>query len=229
MGTFVIGDLHGASKALEQCLQRSGFDPEKDTLIQLGDVCDGHNDVYDCVEMLINIPNLVAIRGNHDTWLLEFIETDFHPVYWTYGGLGTLRSYLDYAGKSGKYRSSGSGYKTALEAADIPKSHKNFFASQQLYHVDAHNRCFVHAGFRNNLPFDQQRAEDFYWNRSLWEEAIAKSVTLSSDGLKETYLITPHFSEIYLGHTATLKWGTDQPLNAFNIWNLDTGDRKSVV
>jgi len=39
--TLVIGDIHGAYKALVQCLERSGFDKEKDTLITIGDVCDG--------------------------------------------------------------------------------------------------------------------------------------------------------------------------------------------
>ncbi|SEK54121.1 hypothetical protein SAMN05421740_10226 [Parapedobacter koreensis] len=40
------------------------------------------------------------------------------------------------------------------------------------------------------------------------------------------------FSEVYLEHAPT-NWGTDKPLNAFNIWNLDTGtghsDRLSIM
>jgi serine/threonine protein phosphatase 1 len=31
------------------------------------------------------------------------------------------------------------------------------------------------------------------------------------------------FDEIYLGHTPTTNWQTDQPMKAFNIYNLDTG------
>ncbi|ULT39930.1 metallophosphoesterase [Niabella defluvii] len=126
MKTFVMGDLHGAYKALDQCLLRCGFDPVNDTLIQLGDVCDGHSEVYECVEVLINISNLVAIKGNHDVWFQEFLETDFHPVYWIYGGVGTIRSYLNHAGKPGMFRSSGSGYKTALESSNIPQAIKIF-------------------------------------------------------------------------------------------------------
>jgi serine/threonine protein phosphatase 1 len=48
MRAFVIGDLHGAYKALEQCLDRSGFDYENDVLIQLGDIADGYPEVYEC-------------------------------------------------------------------------------------------------------------------------------------------------------------------------------------
>ncbi|MCH5685552.1 metallophosphoesterase [Niabella sp. W65] len=223
MKTFVMGDLHGAYKALDQCLLRCGFDPVNDTLIQLGDVCDGHSEVYECVEVLINISNLVAIKGNHDVWFQEFLETDFHPVYWIYGGVGTIRSYLNHAGKPGMFRSSGSGYKTALESSNIPQAHKDFFAAQRLYYIDDQSRCFVHGGFKNELAFDKQREQDFYWNRNLWEAAITKSLSQPDDCGNERYITIPEFKEIYLGHTPTLRWGLNQPLNAFNIWNLDTG------
>ena len=39
--TLVIGDVHGNHRGLLQCLERSGFDKENDTLISLGDVADG--------------------------------------------------------------------------------------------------------------------------------------------------------------------------------------------
>lgn len=76
---IVMGDVHGAYKALVQCLERSGFDYEKDTLIQLGDIVDGYPDSYECVEELLKIENLIAIKGNHDGWFDLFIKTDYHP------------------------------------------------------------------------------------------------------------------------------------------------------
>lgn len=45
MKRFVVGDIHGGYKALAQCLKRSEFDPEKDFLISLGDICDGWPEV----------------------------------------------------------------------------------------------------------------------------------------------------------------------------------------
>jgi serine/threonine protein phosphatase 1 len=72
MRTFVMGDIHGAYKALLQCLERVSFDKDKDSLIQLGDVADGFEQVYDCVEELLKIRNLVAMKGNHDEWLNQF-------------------------------------------------------------------------------------------------------------------------------------------------------------
>lgn len=98
---FVMGDIHGAYKAMVQCFDRSGFDPGTDTLIQLGDVVDGHPEVFECVELLLTVSNLIAIRGNHDGWFEEFFDTDLHPVFCTYGGRSTLISYLDHAEKKG--------------------------------------------------------------------------------------------------------------------------------
>lgn len=51
MRTFVLGDIHGAAKALEQCFERSEFDKKNDLLIQLGGVVDRHDEVFECVEI----------------------------------------------------------------------------------------------------------------------------------------------------------------------------------
>jgi serine/threonine protein phosphatase 1 len=32
-----------------------------------------------------------------------------------------------------------------------------------------------------------------------------------------------HYSEIYIGHTPTLNFLKDKPMNAVNVWNVDTG------
>ncbi len=87
--TFVMGDIHGAHKALQQCLERAPFDKDKDTLIQLGDIADGFGEVHDCVEELLKIRNLIAIKGNHDEWLNQFLQTGYHPMAWNKGGAAT--------------------------------------------------------------------------------------------------------------------------------------------
>lgn len=223
MGIFVLGDLHGAAKALDQCLDRSGFDRNNDVLIQLGDVVDGYDEVFECVETLLGVKNLIAIKGNHDDWFHEFLTTDFHPRFWTYGGLGTIRSYLKHTGKPGMFRATSAGYKTALVSSDIPASHRDFFSRQRLYYVESDNRCYVHGGFKPGVPFNKQRPEDFYWDRTLWEHAYQQKLLAGGEGAQDVFGVVPDFSEVYLGHTPTINWDTDQPLNAFNVWNLDTG------
>lgn len=220
MRTFVMGDIHGAHKALLQCLERAGFDYEQDRLIQLGDVADGRPEVYQCVEELLKIRNLVAIKGNHDVWFKEFIETDFHPVYWTHGGKGTILSYLEYKDGKKVCIASGSGFKTSLSSADIPTAHKHFFSKQKLYYITEDLRCFIHAGFDRYVKFKQQKESTYYWNRDLWLEALRFK---ENGGLLTDFEMTTPFKEIYIGHTPTTNWGTDQPMTAFNITNLDTG------
>lgn len=231
MKTFVLGDIHGALNALKQCFERCSFDLTNDTLIQLGDITDGYPDVAECVELLLKVQNLVSIKGNHDDWFDEFINTDFHPQFWNYGGLGTLTSYLRGSGKPGMFRRSGSGYKTALISSDIPVLHRHFFRKQQIHYIDEKKRCFLHGGFLLGIPFDQQPPQEFYWNRTLWENVYQQKLLTIHDGKQDLDFPVKHnlgtpvadFSEVYLGHTPTTNWGSDQPLNAFNIWNLDTG------
>lgn len=217
---MVMGDVHGAYKALDQCLKRSGFNYENDILVQLGDVTDGYPEVYECVEELLKIKQRITLKGNHDVWFDEFIKTGFHPFYWTYGGKGTLISYLKHAGKKNGYFASRSGFKTSLASADIPISHKDFFNNQQLFHIDHQKRCFVHAGFNRNVSFYKQRQQDYYWDRTLWKEAMEQ---MAGSANKEKFDIVTRFKEIYIGHSPTIHWGSDIPLMAYNIINMDTG------
>ena len=96
---------------------------------------------------------------------------------------------------------------------------------QQLYHIDEKHRCFVHGGFQPGVPFGQQRPQDFYWDRTLWQNAYQRKLLTSGDQKSDPSGPVPGFSEVFLGHTPTTNWGSDRPLNAFNIWNLDTGAR----
>src|SRR5690606_31149154 len=114
MRTFVLGDVHGAAKAIEQCFERSGFDKRNDVLIQLGDIVDRHDEVLECVEILLQVDKLIALKGNLDDWLDDFLRTDTHPRDWTYGGLDTVKSYLKHAGKAEVFREKGEGYVTNL-------------------------------------------------------------------------------------------------------------------
>lgn len=223
MRTFVMGDIHGAHKALQQCLERSAFERNKDTLIELGDIADGFGDVYDCVDELLKIPNLIAIKGNHDEWLNTFIRTAWHPKGWMFGGAATALSYLRAIGKEDKLLASGNGYKTALNPEDIPESHQQFFRCQQLYFIDDLNNCYVHGGFDRHQEFKGQRPEIYYWDRELWSAALSYHVFERYQKDNKNFQMTTPFNEIFIGHTSTINWKTDKPMKAANIYNLDTG------
>lgn len=199
--TFVIGDIHGGYKALLQVLERSGFDYENDTLISLGDICDGWSEVFECVEELLKIKNLIAIRGNHDQWFYEYIRTGFHGAQWEQGAHATKNSY---------------GKRSMM----IPETHEKFFGTQLNYYIDDQNRCFVHGGFNRHFSIkDQSVPYIYYWDRDLWMQALSYTTIIEGYPFK----MFDKFKEVFIGHTSTTNWKTDKPMHAANIWNLDTG------
>jgi serine/threonine protein phosphatase 1 len=226
MSTYVIGDLHGQFQSLKQCLAKCNFDYNKDTLIQLGDVVDGGEEVFECVEELFKIKNLIALKGNHDDWFLDFIRTGFHPEAWTYGGVSTIKSYATNVGKTPIIKKTRQGYKTSLNADDVPLSHKHFFESQRLYYIDINNNCFVHAGFNPFQPFHEQPASIYYWDRILWQSAMNWQTKAKHSIDIEPFELVTKFNNIFIGHTNTMVWGIDKPLKVENIYNIDTGASK---
>lgn len=222
MSTFVMGDIHGGYKALLQCLQRSGFRYKQDTLIQLGDIADGFDEVFECVEELLKIKHMIAIRGNHDDWFLEFIQTGRHPQRWAQGGEGTLRSYCQAMGKEAVMPYIGLIDPAVLKPAEIPATHRRFFELQRLYYTDTNNNCFVHAGFNRHRPIEEQEELTYFWDRLLWRQALSYEAFDRYNKMGLFRMATP-FREVYIGHTRTTMWETDQPMKAANIFNIDTG------
>lgn len=223
--TYVIGDIHGNHKALIQCLKRSGFNKKEDTLIQLGDIVDGYSEVYECVEELLSIKNLIAIRGNHDDWFRSFLNEEDHPVNWLQGGLATLQSYCKYTNNS--YTVISNGFKTDLNVKEISINHINFFNNQFPYYIDSNNRLFVHGGFNRHFFIEDalyNTESILMWDRDLWMAALSyKEIENKIIGNKGRFKTENNFEEIFIGHTTTMNWNTDKPMKGANIWNLDTG------
>lgn len=222
--TLVIGDIHGNYKGLIQALQRSNFDYENDTLISLGDVVDGHSQSYEVVEELLKIKNLIAVKGNHDDWFNTWIKTGNNPTNWGQGQAATGYSYMRYLGIPETLN----GLMYNLIYQDVPFEHRKFFATQLPYYLDNENRLFIHGGFNRHYPLDEQDEFTFWWDRDLWGQALSyKSMTGNPkpDGTfhKPKFKMVGDFKEVFIGHTSTQFWGENQPMNAANIWNMDTG------
>ncbi|ELR69525.1 serine/threonine protein phosphatase [Fulvivirga imtechensis AK7] len=193
MRQFVIGDIHGACKALIQCLERSGFDYEHDQLICLGDVCDGWPETNQAIEELLKIQNLVFILGNHDLWALEWATGGEAKNIWlSQGGDATIRSYPD----------------------GMPDSHIRLLKEAH-YYFDDRKRLFVHAGIDPEVPIEIQSADIFLWDRSLFRRAIANMHE------KRECCITG-YNEVYIGHTPIHHYQMT-PMKCCEIWLMDTG------
>ena len=194
MKTFVIGDIHGHLKPLQQCLKLSNFDKQQDRLICLGDVCDRGKQVKECIDELLTIPNCIFILGNHDSWALEWATSGNVPEgWWDQGGMLTAMSYQN----------------------GMPKEHIKFLTDAKVYFIDQ-NRLFVHAGFDPNLPIEQTPKEILIWDRTLIKQAQQTNLT------NPNHKFGP-YDEVYIGHTPTINFGHRDPKKYCNIWDIDTG------
>jgi serine/threonine protein phosphatase 1 len=238
MRKIVVGDIHGRAKALEQCFERSKFDFQNDTLISLGDITDGGSEVYECVELLLQVENLIPIRGNHDQWFVDWIETGIHPAKWLQGGYGTLRSYIKNIDETIQVAGRHNGYITGLNPSDLPDTHIRFWKSQAIKYIDEENRCFVHGGFNRNSSIREQSPDFLIWDRELWNQAMSYEFSNSENNLNSigSFKMVDDFKEVYIGHTTTMCWNYKKlykgdhrntpivdPIKAGNIYNLDTG------
>ena len=165
--TFVIGDIHGAYKALVQVLKRADFDYENDMLISLGDVADGWTEVAECFEELFKIKNLIYIRGNHDQWLKDWLKKGLKPDVWTMqGGRNTQDSYLKHP--------------------EFKNKHLDFLKNTPFYFLDEENRLFVHGGIDPNLSLEKQDKMYMMWDRTFWNNFLGTSKEVKP--YKEIYI-----------------------------------------
>ena len=217
MKKFVVGDIHGAYKALIQCLERSGFNKEKDQLITLGDIADGWSEVPKVVDELLTIPNRIDIRGNHDWWLNDWLQNGIAPHYWLeQGGQASMDAYISLMDDPmDKY-------------TGTIERHKKFFNNQHYYYLDDDNRLFVHGGLNWHIDIKQNNKKELMWDRHafqaacFWELEVMRNPTTKKNYFKD-------YKEVFVGHTATnhgiwrLTQGSLEPVNVSNMWNLDQG------
>ncbi|MBN1145392.1 MAG: metallophosphoesterase [Bacteroidales bacterium] len=194
MKRFVIGDIHGAHKALVQCLERAEFDKRKDLLICLGDLSDGWPDCYQVIEELLTVSKLVLIRGNHDVWLSAWFEKGDAPDIWlSQGGSSTIHSY------------------TTL----VPETHKQILRTAVKYYI-LDDMLFVHGGYDTKKPIEEQEEDQLIWDRSLVEHALMHRHFRDNNQLTK-------YKKVFVGHTPTLVYKSTLPIEAYGVVMMDTG------
>ena len=224
-----MGDIHGEHTKLLECLQGVKFDYEKDTLIQLGDIVDRGAKSFECVETLLKIKNLIAIRGNHDDCFKQWLERPSECLLFNQGCEETIKSYFENCCPHRQLVRKFSGISTDFQLSDLPQSHIKFFFETQLpYYIDKDNNCFVHGGFnRHYLIEEQDELASLWWDRDLFYAALSWGQMEPGDEQKYPnrgkFKTKNNFKEIFIGHTPTVSWKTTKPINAANVWNLDTG------
>jgi len=204
--TFAIGDIHGGLKALIQVLDKAKITAD-DTLIFLGDYVDGWSQSAGVISYLIELQKTnkcIFIKGNHDIWCEDWLESQKKDDFWLlHGGILTIESYTDQHDKS---------------------EHLEFFKNMKNYYLDEQNRLFTHAGFSSmhgvsKEPYDS----NFSWDRTLWELALVLKETKLDKSSPFYPKRLKHYHEIYIGHTPTTNYNINEPIEAHNVINVDTG------
>ena len=205
--TFVVGDIHGAYKALVQVFEKVEL-RENDRLIFVGDYVDGWPESALVIEYLISLSDkypCTFIKGNHDVWCGAWLAGEDPDKTWLENrGMSTILSYQDFGMKN-------------------RSKHADFFSNLADYYVDEKNRLFIHAGFTSQKGLlEEAFSFNFNNDRTLLETALAMDKNLTPDSIFYPKRLAL-FAEIFIGHTPTMKYNVDIPLNGGNLWDVDTG------
>jgi len=146
MRRFVIGDIHGCSKALRTLIE--AIEPTaEDELIFLGDYIDRGPDSKDVVDQILQLKQrcqVKALRGNHEIMLVGVALHGLEDEIWLENGGST--TVASYGGKLDK----------------IPESHLDFF-QQLLAYYETDDAIFVHAGYGHLAEMDDLDDTTLYW------------------------------------------------------------------
>lgn len=207
MRTFVIGDIHGALKAVNQIIKKANI-TSKDTLIFLGDYVDGWSESPQVLDFFIELNkthNCIFLRGNHDELVLHWLQNNHdNPQWFNHGGESTILAYQSVTDT-------------------VKERHIDFLLSLKNYHIDDQQRLFVHAGFTNmkGVTFEHF-PRLLYWDRTLWETALSLDTSIEINSVLYPKRFK-NYSEIFIGHTPVTQIEKTIPINKANIWNIDTG------
>ena len=170
MKTFVVGDIHGRCAQLLNLLDMLPRDPERDTLVLLGDLIDRGADAPGCVEHAMklcreNPERVICLRGNHEQMMMDFL--DDQPTIWLTPVVGGERTYEQYAGVSpwADPERDPEEVRLVLERA-VPAEHLEFMRGLPFYHEDEH-AIYVHAGLDEGKHPSESSPNSLLWLRDM--------------------------------------------------------------
>lgn len=152
MRTIVIGDIHGCynelKKLMDNLILEEVYNPETDRLIFLGDYIDRGENPRMVIRYVRNLqennPNVIALMGNHEDMMIDFVDGNYDSGWTWNGNQFTLKSY--------------EGYHT--EFLDDVEWARNL----PLYFEDE-NFIYVHAGIDKSKSMKRQSRNTLLWIR----------------------------------------------------------------
>lgn len=76
MKIFAVSDIHSFYTPMKEALDKAGFESgnEKQLLVICGDCFDRGDESQQVLDYLMNVPNKVLVKGNHESLFEEFCQ-----------------------------------------------------------------------------------------------------------------------------------------------------------
>ncbi len=168
--TYVISDIHGEYDKFVELLKKIKF-KDTDTLYILGDVVDRGPHPIKTLLMLMNMPNVICLVGNHELMALECLEFLMKEI--------TDKSIdeMDENMINNLLTWQANGSSTTLDEfyeldADLKQDVIDFIKDFSIYEevkVEGRNYLLVHAGLGNYSP--ENDIEDYSLHDLVWARA----------------------------------------------------------
>ncbi len=208
MRVFAIGDIHGCLIAFETLLDVVGPNSD-DLIVTLGDYVDRGLDTAGVLDRLIRLQEthqLVALRGNHDSMMLNAaVDVGELEVWCAMGGQSTLDSY------------------PGSRLRNVPEDHWWFLRDYCIDWHETQTHLFVHGHVEPDLAMKHQSVATLHWKKiyDCQPHSSGKTVicghTRQRDGLP-----------LDLGHTICIDtgpanggWLTCLEVDTGKIWQTD--------
>lgn len=167
---YAVGDIHGRADLLRDLLKQIRGDARalnvlaQPVLLFVGDYVDRGPDSRGVVceilaEQQRGVFRTICLRGNHDAYLLNFLDNgETGPMWMTVGGAATL---LSYGVSPPRLKTDMPAWREASAAlkAAMPPAHIALLSSASLM-ARFRDYVFVHAGVRPGVALDRQSEED---------------------------------------------------------------------
>lgn len=182
---LAISDIHGKYEEFLELLEKVEYVKEQDQLVLLGDYTDRGAHSKQVVEKVIDLVanGAIALRGNHDQMLLDWLDTGEADRFIRNGGLMTVKSYC------------GTNYELEhLEEA------RTVFLNEFAAHID----------FMRNLPYYHETEEHIFIHAGInpayedWKETPVHEMVW----IRDVFFNFPTNignKKIVFGHTPTIK------------------------
>lgn len=90
MANYVMSDLHGCYDSFLLMLETINLTND-DTLYILGDVIDRGDKSLEIIDYIVSKPNIVWLKGNHEEFLIDSVETKDSQLWFINGGYTTFQ------------------------------------------------------------------------------------------------------------------------------------------